>query len=107
MKAWDIWSFQPAGWPEPQPAVIVSHPDRVDRKPEVMIAMCASKPATRAAKPNEMILDQADGLQWATLCKCDLLYTVPKTELKNQRGVVTEERRRQLIATINRSNGWV
>ena len=107
MKAWDIYSFQPPNWPQPHPAVIVSHPERVANKPEVTILMCSSKPAARPAKPNEVILDASDGLQWPTLCKCDLLYTVPKSELKNHRGAVSLERRRQIITVINRSNGWV
>ena len=33
MRAWDIYSFQPPNWPEPHPAVIVSHPDRGTRPP--------------------------------------------------------------------------
>lgn len=107
MKAWEIYSFQPAGWPEPHPCVIVSHPDRVANKPEVNILMCSTQEAKRAAKPNEVILDQADGLDWPTLCKCDLLHAVPKAELKRRRGAVTEARRRQIIATINRANDWV
>jgi len=107
MRAWDIYSFQPTAWPEPHPAVIVSHPDRVARKPEVTILMCSSKEATRPAKPNEVILDDSDGLQWPTLCKCDLLYTVPKSELRNYRGSVTPQRRKQIISTINRSNDWL
>lgn len=107
MKAWDIYSFQPPGWPEPHPAVIVSHPERVANKLEVTILMCSSKPPTRPVKPNEVILDAADGLQWPTLCRCDLLHTVPKASLKNHRGAVSPERRRQIIATINRANGWV
>ena len=107
MKAWDIYSFKPPNWPQPHPAVIVSHPDRVANKPEVTIVMCSSKPATRSAKPNEVILDANDGLQWPTLCKCDLLYTVPKAALAHLRGSVTPERRKQIVATINRSNGWV
>lgn len=107
MTAWDIYSFQPPGWPEPHPAVVVSHPQRVANKPEVTILMCSSKAMTRPAKPNEVILDTSDGLQWPTLCKCDLLYTVPKTQLKNRRGSVTQQRRRLIIATINRANGWV
>ena len=37
MKAWEIYSYQHPGWPEPHPAVIVSHPDRVTLKPEVTI----------------------------------------------------------------------
>ena len=106
MRAWDIYSFQPTAWPEPHPAVIVSHPDRVARKPEVTILMCSSKEATRPAKPNEVILDDSDGLQWPTLCKCDLLYAVEKADLKHQRGHVTEDRRAAIIRTINRANGW-
>jgi mRNA-degrading endonuclease toxin of MazEF toxin-antitoxin module len=107
MRAWDIYSFQPPDWPEAHPAVIVSHPERVANKPEVTILMCSSKTATRPARPHEVILDASDGLEWPTLCKCDLLYTVPKSQLRNHRGSVTEERQQQIIATINRSNGWV
>lgn len=107
MKAWEIWSYQPSGWPEEHPAVIVSAPGRVENKPELNILMCSSKPATREAMPNEVILDASDGLTWPTLCKCDLLHLVTKTELKGRRGRVTEERRRQIIATIHRANGWI
>ena len=107
MKAWDIFSYQPPDWPEPHPCVIVSHPGRVANKPEVNILMCSSQRAQRAPRPNEIVLDQSDGLNWPTLCKCDLLHSVEKTDLKNRRGVVTPERRRQIIATINRAMGWV
>jgi hypothetical protein len=107
MKAWEIWSYQPSGWPEPHPAVIVSSPSRVANKPDLNILMCSSKQATRAAMPNEVILDASDGLNWPTLCKCDLFHLITKTELKTRRGLVTEERRRQIIATINRANGWI
>ena len=106
MKAWEIWSYQPAGWSEPHPAVIVSSPNRVANKPDVNILMCSSKQATREAMPNEVILDASDGLSWPTLCKCDLLHLITKSELKNRRGQVTEERQRQIVATINRANGW-
>jgi hypothetical protein len=107
MKAWDILSYQPPGWPEAHPAVIVSHPYRVLNKPEVNILLCSSKQATRPAKPDEVILDENDGLSWPTLCRCDLLFLVRKADLSNRHGTVTAERRRQIIATINRSNGWV
>jgi hypothetical protein len=54
-----------------------------------------------------VILDANDGLDWPTLCKCDLLYTIQKVNLVNRRGAVSAERRRQIIATINRVNGWL
>jgi len=107
MKAREIYSYRHPDWPEPHPAVIVSHPERVALKSEVTILLCSSQPATRPAKPHEVILDRSDGLDWPTLCKCDLLYTIPKTGLNAPRGTVTTERRRQIIATINRAMGWV
>ena len=107
MNAWEIYSYQHPGWPEPHPAVIVSHPDRVILKPEVTILLCSSQPATRPAKPHEVILDGSDGLDWPTVCKCDLLHTLPKSVLIARRGTVTAERRRQIVATINRAIGWV
>jgi mRNA-degrading endonuclease toxin of MazEF toxin-antitoxin module len=66
-----------------------------------------SKAANRAAEAHEVILDQEDGLDWPTLCKCDLLRTVPKTQLTSRRGHVTDARRRQIIETINRCNDWI
>jgi mRNA-degrading endonuclease toxin of MazEF toxin-antitoxin module len=107
MNAWEIWSYQPPGWPTAHPAVIVSHPARVAHKPEVTVVMCASQRAARPPEPHEVLLDEADGLAWPTLCKCDLLYAVKKSALTYFRGAVTAERKRQIIATINRANGWV
>ena len=107
MNAWEIWSYQPAGWPPTQPAVIVSHPARVANKPDVSVVMCAAQRASRPPEPHEVLLDTADGLAWPTLCKCDLIYAIKKFALTHFRGVVSPERKRQIIATMNRANGWV
>jgi hypothetical protein len=107
MKPWEIWSYQPAGWPNAHPAVIVSGSGRVANKPDLNILMCASKPATRPAAPNEVILDASDGLSWPTLCKCDLPHLVAKGHLSNCRGSVTPERRGQILAPMIRSNEWI
>lgn len=107
MNAWEIWSYQPPGWPIAHPAVIVSHPVRVANKPGVTVLMCTSKPPTRLPEAHEVVLDAADGLSWPTLCKCDLLYAVKKSALTDFRGTVTAERKREIIATINRANGWI
>jgi mRNA-degrading endonuclease toxin of MazEF toxin-antitoxin module len=107
LKAWDIFSYTPPGFPGPHPAVIISHPNRVDRKPIVSVLACSSHRAGRAATADEVILDAADGLDWPTLCFCDVIYAVPKADLKVQRGHVTDARRTEIIRAINRSNGWV
>lgn len=106
MKPFEIFSWQPEGWPEPHPAVIISNPARVANKPDVEVVMCSSKRAGRAAQPGEMILDTADGLDWPTLCKCDLIYAVPKSELKARRGEVTASRRGLLIRNIIAAHAW-
>ena len=106
MKTFDIFNWQPAGWDKPHPCVVISHPDRADRKDPVEVVMCSSQRATRNAGQNEIILDAADGLDWETLCKCDLIHTVPRGELKNRRGSVSVNRRPQLIRTIIAAHGW-
>lgn len=107
MTAWEIWNCQPAGWNEPHLVVIVSHPLRVANKPEVDVVMCSTRRAQRSPGPHEVLLDEADGLDWPTLCRCDLLHTLARTDLTRCRGTVTPERRRQIIATIHRAHGWV
>jgi mRNA-degrading endonuclease toxin of MazEF toxin-antitoxin module len=106
MKAFEIYSWQPPGWPEPHPCVIVSNPARVASKPDVEVILCSTQRAGRAAQPGEIVLDSADGLDWQTICKCDLIYSVPRGHLKNRRGEVSKPRRRQLVQTIIAAHAW-
>ncbi|MHB8522281.1 MAG: hypothetical protein ACYDH9_16195 [Limisphaerales bacterium] len=99
MKAWDIYTGDLCG---PHPMVLVSCQPRVDAKPQVVVLKCTSmKPGKeRQAKENETVLDAQDGLDWKTLCRCDLLFTVDKATLKNKRGAVSFERRRDIARKI-------
>ena len=105
MKQWDIWTcdFAEAG---PHPAVIVSHPDRVARAPLVNVLICSSQRANRQPRENEIVLNGADGLDWETLVKCDLMYLVEKERLYRRRGNVTAVRRRTLVQRINACFGF-
>ena len=95
MKAWDIYTGDIFG---PHPCVLVSCQARVDAKLQVVVLKCSSmKPGQeREPKENEAVLDQADGLELRTLCRCDLLFTVDKSSLSRKRGQVTFERRREI-----------
>ena len=99
MKAWEIWTADVYG---PHPVVLISCQDRIDAKPEVVVLKCTTmRPATsRDPRENEAILDRADGLDWKTLCRCDLMFTVPKESLANRRGLVTIERRREIARKV-------
>ena len=131
MKAWDIFSWQPRGWPEPPPVtvatadgsfafgldvglphaypvVIISHPARVANKAELSVLMCGSGPANRPQEAHEVLIDSdCSGLDWPTLCRCDLFFLVTKSELKDRRGAVSAAERKRIVATIIRSNGWL
>jgi hypothetical protein len=52
------------------------------------------------------VLNGADGLDWETLVKCDLMYLVEKERLYRHRGSVGTVRRRALVQRINACFGF-
>jgi len=104
VTAWEIWTFDP-GFGD-HPAVIVSAQERAERKPLLEIVLCSSQRVSRAPNAGEVLLDSADGLDWATLCKCDLIFSVERDLLHSRRGVVTVERRREIVRAIIASHSW-
>lgn len=78
------------------PVVLISHPDRCRGGELLNVFYCTSQRQARSASEREILLDRADGLDWETFCRCDLIYTVPATALFDQRGKVSLERRRQI-----------
>src|SRR5688572_11381320 len=105
MQAWDIcmYDFPGAG---PHPAVVISHPDRVAHAEWVNVLICSSHRATRIPRETEVRLNGADGLDWETLCRCDVLWLVEKSKLHQKRGTVSIIRRRQIVHKINAAMGW-
>ena len=99
MKAWEVYTGSLYG---PHPVVLVSCQERINQKPEVVVLKCTTmRPETfRSAKANECVLDEADGLDWETLCRCDLLFTVPKNSLIHRRGEVGTDRRHDIARKI-------
>ena len=104
MQAWDIvtWDFPGIG---PHPAVILGHVDRVKNKPTVNLLLCSSHRVNRQPDLFEVLLDASDGLDWETLCKCDLLYAAPADALTHKRGSVSTQRRREIAARVIRGLG--
>ena len=94
MRQWEIYLF-PFGHEKPHPAVIISNDERcVNGDLEYVNALiCTSAKLNRAAKKNEVILNNADGLDWKTAVRCDVIYLLPKGEFRDRRGKVGPERR--------------
>ena len=105
MKPWDIYTYD-FGEAGPHPAVIVSHPDRVAKAEWVNVLFCTTQRANRPPKETEVRLNGADGLDWETLCRCDVIWLVEKSNLSWKRGSVAHIRRRQIVDKINASMGW-
>lgn len=104
MNAWEVYEAD-LGWGN-HPVVIVSHPARANRKDIVEVVDCSSQRANRPALAHEVVLDEADGMDWPTFCKCDCIYAVPRAELKRHRGSVAPERRRAIVRTMITAHGW-
>jgi mRNA-degrading endonuclease toxin of MazEF toxin-antitoxin module len=104
VNAWGVY-FCDLGFGE-HSVVVGSHTLRAANTPEVDVVACSSQRAGRHPQLHEVLLDEADGMDWPTLCKCDLIYTLPKVELRKHRGRVTPERRRTLVETSMRAHGW-
>jgi len=104
MNAWGVYEAD-LGWGN-HPVIVVSHPARATRKDIVEVLNCSSQRANRPGQDHEVMLDESDGMDWPTLCKCDCIYAVPRRELKRHRGSVQQERRRQIVRTMIAAHGW-
>ena len=95
----DVWRYR---FPEQgeHPVVLISHPDICARSAVVNILYCTSQRQSRRPKPQEVMLNGEDGMDWETFCDCSCLYVVKSADLFDRRGHVTLERRRQIRAKI-------
>jgi mRNA-degrading endonuclease toxin of MazEF toxin-antitoxin module len=108
VKLWEIWQWEfPHG---SHPAVIVS-PEARGANPDIQtvnLLGCSTKRAQSAPRIHEVMLDTEDGLDWETLCRCDVLFLADKAELTRRRGRLSPERRRQVGQKIIRLFGlWM
>ena len=70
------------------------------------VLICTTQRAARPPRETEVRLNGADGLDWESLCRCDLLWLVETSKLTGKRGSVTRVRRRQIVDKINAALGW-
>ena len=103
MRQWEIYQWQfPHG---SHPAVVLSPDDVCATMQRINLLGCSSQRTTRLPRDNEVVLDAADGLDWETLCRLDVIFLADKEQLKQQRGALTLERRRHLARQMVRIYG--
>jgi mRNA-degrading endonuclease toxin of MazEF toxin-antitoxin module len=101
MNQWDIFMF-PFSKERRHPAVIISNDETCQNSDleEVNALLCTSAQVHRSPKPTEEVLDEADGLDWKTMVRCDRIYLLPKAKFDDRKGTVSEERRHLIARKI-------
>ena len=106
MKQWEIWEFPFPSAADPHMFVILS-PTRLCADANfdsVNGLLCTTvRPLGRAAKPHEVFLDTADGLDWLTAVRCNVIFHFAKAAAGARRGAVSVVRRRELTRKIHAS----
>ena len=62
--------------------------------------LCSSAKVNRPPKPTEEVLDEADGLDWKTMVRCDTIHLLPKAQFQERKGSVTQDRRHLIARKI-------
>ena len=101
MTQWDIFMF-PFTKERRHPAVIISNEETCANEDieEVNALICTSAQVNRGPKLTEEVLDEADGLEWKTMVRCDRIYLLPKAKFDNRVGSVTPQRRSVLARKL-------
>lgn len=94
MRQWDIFLF-PFTEEQPHPVVILSIDERAGARKNVNGLLCV----TLRGRPlglHEVLLDRADGLDWETAVRCDLIHLLERNRFLERRGRVSEDRQIQI-----------
>jgi mRNA-degrading endonuclease toxin of MazEF toxin-antitoxin module len=98
LKQWDIFMF-PFSKEKRHLAIVISNDEICQNSDihQVNALLCTSAKVNRGPKPTEEVLDEAEGLDWKTMVRCDRVYLLAKAQFDDRKGAVTPERR-HLIA---------
>ena len=94
MRQWDIFLF-PFTEELPHPVVILSTDERAGARQNVNGLLCVSLRG-RPLVLNEVLLDKADGLDWESAVRCDLVHLLARDRFLERRGGVIPERQIQI-----------
>lgn len=89
------------------PAVILSGPDVLNdpRQLRFNVVVGTKRPPAADVLGHQVLLDQADGLEFQTLINCALVYVIRKNAVLSDAGVVSHVRRAEIARKIRGSLG--
>ena len=102
MRQWEIFHY-PFADEQPHPVVVISSNERCAASKFVNALLCVTVRAGRPLDSSfEVGIDRADGMDWATAVRCDLLYQLERNLMKPQGGQVSYQRRIEIARMIRR-----
>ena len=102
MQQWEIYSFPHPSQADPHPCVILS-PDSVlqnKRAKAVNVLACQTLYSGDKAEPTDVLLNEDDGLDHATVVKCQFVLFFRQSDAGKLLGKVTRERRRAIRQNV-------
>jgi mRNA-degrading endonuclease toxin of MazEF toxin-antitoxin module len=102
MHQWDIYYFPYPRKEDPHPCVILS-PEGIlqnKRAKAVNVLACQALYSGDKPEPTDVLLDTADGLDHATVVKCQFVLFFRQSDAGRLIGKVTRERRRLIRQNV-------
>jgi len=100
MRQWEIWKARPPGFERDHWFVLISPQERLDSPRHVQVNGLACFTLRGSPLKTDVRLNSADGFEAATVCQCDLLYFLTKSQLHEQLGSVCWERQQLIKARV-------
>jgi mRNA interferase MazF len=99
----DIWTVEPAGFPKPRPAVVVSIDPINDLCPDVLLVPLTTKPGPLRVAISDPA--RATGLKESSYAKCESVGPVHKSRLKTKIGRISRTTLQQIEEGLKRVLG--
>ena len=80
--------------------MILSIDERVAARKFVNGLLCVTLRGGATVRETECLLDQADGLEWATSVRCDLIHQLERGRFGDKRGEVSLARQQQISRKV-------
>ena len=100
LQQWQIWKSRPPGFAGDHWFVLVSGQERLDDPRRAQINGLACYKLQGDPKKLDVRLNGADGFDGPTVCQCDFIFVVDKSNLHSCLGLVTWERQQAIKSKL-------
>ena len=100
IRQFEIWKTRPPDFQTDHWFVVVSPQERCDESRQIAVNGLACFTLRGAAWKSGVLLNSAEGFSAPTMCQCDFIYGLLKSNLHSCQGMVSWERQQQIKAKL-------